>query len=234
MKHLAIVPARSGSKGFPHKNIHPLCGKPLLAYSVEAALASRKFDTVHVSTDSEEYAAIARKYGADIPFLRSRDSATDTASSWSVVLEVLEKYEAMGKNFDTVTLLQPTSPLRTEDDIVSAFTLFQEKRAVSVVSVCEMEHSPLWCNTLPETLCMDQFISSFADKPRQSLQTYYRINGAIYLTTVNDLKVKGSLAYDRHCFAYIMPRERSIDIDEALDLTVAEAILNQHSRSLRT
>ncbi len=96
MKNIAIIPARSGSKGLVDKNIRILCGKPLLAYSIEAALQSGMFDAVHVSTESEKYAEIAKKYGADVPFLRSMDNSSDTASSWEAVLEVLDKYSKLG------------------------------------------------------------------------------------------------------------------------------------------
>ena len=123
MCSIAIIPARSGSKGLPGKNIKPLNGKPLLAYSIEAALASGRFDTVHVSTDSERYADIARQYGADEPFLRSAEASSDTASSEDAIREVLRRYEEMGQRFDAFMLLQPTSPLRTADDIRAALSL---------------------------------------------------------------------------------------------------------------
>ena len=129
MRSIAIIPARSGSKGLPDKNIKPLNGKPLLAYSIEAALASGLFDTVHVSTDSERYADIARQYGADEPFLRSAETSSDTASSEDAIREVLRRYEEMGQRFDAFMLLQPTSPLRTADDIRAAFGVMEEKQA---------------------------------------------------------------------------------------------------------
>lgn len=225
MKNLAIIPARSGSKGLPDKNIRLLEGKPLLAWSIETAIASGMFGTIHVSTDSEQYAEIARRYGADVPFLRSAETSTDTATSWSVVLEVLENYSHMGKTFDTVSLLQPTSPLRTMEDIRAAFHVMEEQKATTVVSVCEMDHSPLWCNTLPENRCMDGFLDKAGYASRQKLQPYYRINGAIYLLSVKEFLKKGSLIYDQGSFAYIMPRERSVDIDEPLDFTITEEIL---------
>ena len=128
MRSIAIIPARSGSKGLPDKNIKPLNGKPLLAYSIEAALASGMFDTVHVSTDSERYAGIARQYGADEPFLRSAETSSDTASSEDAIREVLRRYEEMGQRFDAFMLLQPTSPLRTADDIRAAFGVMEESR----------------------------------------------------------------------------------------------------------
>ena len=223
MKSIAIIPARSGSKGVADKNIRNLCGKPLIAYSIEAALRSKMFDTVMVSTDSEKYAEIARGFGAEVPFLRSAGTSGDGAGSWDVVREVLERYESRGARFDTVMLLQPTSPLRTAVDIVNAFCLKEEKHAGAVVSVCETEHSPLWSNTLPESLSMQGFVRS-ADVPRQQLPTYYRINGAVYLVDTATLYNHKSIC-DNDCFAYIMPRERSVDIDTEMDFRLAEVYL---------
>ena len=224
MKNLAIITARSGSKGLPDKNIKELCGKPLLAYSVEAALQSGMFETVHVSTDSEKYAEIAREAGADVPFLRDELTSSDTAGSWDVVREVLEKYRALGQEFDTVTLLQPTSPLRTAQDIRDGYELFYEKQALSVVAVCEMEHSPLWSNTLPENHCLAGFLSKAENIQRQQLDTYYRINGALYIADVKTVIKKENL-YGEKSFALLMPQERSIDIDTELDFLIAQTIM---------
>lgn len=224
MKNIAIITARSGSKGLPDKNIKELCGKPLLAYSVEAALQSGMFETVHVSTDSEKYAKIAREAGADVPFLREAVTSSDTAGSWDVVREVLEKYRVFGQEFDTVTLLQPTSPLRTAQDICDGYKLFQERQALSVVAVCEMEHSPLWSNTLPEDASMAGFLSKVENVPRQQLATYYRINGALYIVETGAVMMKENL-YGERSYALVMPQERSIDIDTALDFMIAETIM---------
>ena len=151
MKNLAIIPARSGSKGLPDKNIKNLCGKPLIAHTIAAANDSGCFDEVMVSTDSEKYAGIARQWGASVPFLRSEATSTDQASSWDMVEEVLCNYEKAGRYFDTFCLLQPTSPLRTSEDIRGAYRLFEDKASFAVVSVCEAEHSPLWCGHLPDS-----------------------------------------------------------------------------------
>ena len=142
MKCIAIIPARSGSKGLKDKNIKELNGKPLLGYSVEAALNSNVFDTVMVSTDSERYATVARQCGAEVPFLRSEFTSSDSASSCDAVKEVIANYKEMGKEFDVLVLLQPTSPLRSCNDIAEAFKVFQEKDAKAVISVCEVDHSP--------------------------------------------------------------------------------------------
>jgi len=225
MKNIAIIPARSGSKGVKDKNIRNLGGRPLLAYTIEAALASDCFDTVYVSTDSEIYADIARSLGATVPFLRSAELSSDSASSWEVVKHVLSKYHDLNQDFDTFMLLQPTSPLRSAADVRAAYQLYYDKQATAVVSVCECEHSPLWCNTLPSDLSMGNFILENYRKRRQDLKKYYRINGAMYLASVDFFKKVGSV-YSKTCYAYIMDANRSIDIDTELDFIICEAILN--------
>ena len=224
-RNLAIIPARSGSKGLKDKNIKELCGKPLLAYSIEVAQQSGMFQRIHVSTDAERYAEIARNYGADVPFLRDAQTSSDTASTWDAVRFVLEEYRKRGEEFGTVTVLQPTSPLRTAEDIVGAFGLFMEKQANMVSSVCEMEHSPLWSNTLPEDLSMENFEDeSLAFLPRQSLPTYYRENGAIYILKTQHLFSARNI-YKHQCYAYIMEQGHSVDIDGEVDFAVAQAMM---------
>ena len=159
MRNIAIITARSGSKGLPNKNILPLDGKPLIAHTIIAAKESGMFDTVMVSTDSEEYAAIAREWGAEVPFLRSEENSSDKAGSWAVVREVLDEYKKRGEEFDTLTLLQPTSPLRNAEDIRNAYKLMEEKGAHSVVSVSEALVSPLSCYIIPPDLCMGDLVN---------------------------------------------------------------------------
>ena len=226
MRNLAIIPARSGSKGLPDKNIKELNGKPLMAYSIEAALNSNLFDEVMVSTDSEKYAEIAKQQGASVPFLRSEELSGDKAGSWDVVKEVLNRYKEMGKEFDTICLLQPTSPLRNAEDIKNAYNLYNEKATVAVVSVCEMEHSPLWSNTLPADKSLAGFIRPEANRPRQEIETYYRLNGAIYIVKSEEI-YKSYDFYKEGCFAYIMPTTKSVDIDSVWDFELAEFIMRK-------
>ena len=225
MKKIAIISARSGSKGVKDKNIRALAGKPLMAYSIEAALGSGLFDKVVVSTDSEEYAKIARAHGAEVPFLRSAETASDTASGWDVIKEVLRNYKEMfGEEFDMFTLLQPTSPLRTAEDVKKAYEIFVKNDADAVVSVCEMEHSPYWCNTLPADHCMNGFLDRANDLPRQKLKTHYRLNGALYMVRVAPF-MQGADIYNEKSYAYIMDTLISIDIDSELDFKLAETII---------
>lgn len=220
MGNIAVIPARSGSKGLKDKNIKLLHNKPLMAYAIECARESGIFDCVHVSTDSPEYARIAEEYGAEVPFLRSDALSSDTATTWDAMRFVLQEYEKLGKQFDTLTVLQPTSPLRKPEDVQGAFRLFEEKQADAVVGVCEVEHSPLWSNTLPEDGCLKGFIREEVNGPRQRLSVYYRINGAIYILKTDFLMAKGNL-YGEHSYAYVMPKERSVDIDHELDFAMA-------------
>lgn len=231
MKQIAVIPARSGSKGLPDKNIKLLQHKPLLAYSIEAALKSKVFDCVHVSTDSEEYAEIARMYGADVPFLRSDELSSDTATTWDAMRFVLQKYNQVGFHFDALTVLQPTSPLRTSKDIQEAQVIFRNKTAESVISVCEVEHSPLWSNILPPDQCLSGFIREEAGIPRQKLDTYYRINGAIYIVKT-ELLMEHSNIYGEKSFAYIMKKEHSIDIDDSFDFKMAEILMAENNNKL--
>lgn len=223
---LAIISARSGSKGLKNKNIKELCGKPLMAYSIEVALQSGVFDEVMVSTDSEKYADIAKKYGASVPFLRSEKTSGDNASSADMIREVLQMYKERGEEYKSFCLLQPTSPLRTAEDIRNAYNIFEEKAKVAVVSVCEPDHSPLWCGQLGDDESLDGFQQRHAERTRQQLEKYYRLNGAIYMVYVEEY-IKDDFLYRKGSFAYVMPRERSIDIDTEMDFRMAEFLMGK-------
>ena len=219
-KIIAIIPARSGSKGLKDKNIKELNRKPLIAYTIEAAKKADIFDEIFVSTDSEKYAEISRQYGASVPFLRSSENSDDKAGSWDVVREVLNKLD---EQFDIVVLLQPTSPLRKSDDIKGAIELFFKKDADTVVSVCETPHPIFWCNTLNDDCSMKNFIEKEYQKPRQQLPKSYTLNGAIYICKVENID-----NLDFYCdksYAYIMSKENSIDIDSEIDFKFAELYL---------
>lgn len=224
--NLAIIPARSGSKGVHDKNIRDLNGKPLMKYSINAAMESECFDEVMVSTDSKRYADIAMACGAKVPFLRSAEHSSEHATSWEVVKEVLSRYQEQGCQFEMVTLLQPTSPLRTADDIVGAYKIFKEKHANCVVSVCEAETSPLLCNTLPADNRLDGFISpEIRGRIRQDLPQYYRVNGAIYMLRIGYPNMLFEL-YGKDSYAYIMSQGKSVDLDTEYDFFLAEQLLN--------
>lgn len=142
MKTIAIITARGGSKRIPRKNIKEFCGKPILAYSIEAALASGIFDTVMVSTDDAEIAEIAKTYGAEVPFYRSGDTANDFATTADVINEVLEEYEKRGQQFDALCCIYPTAPFLTGEKLRVAYEQMQEKAADSVVPVVRFSFPP--------------------------------------------------------------------------------------------
>lgn len=230
MKNLAIIPARSGSKGLKDKNIKELNKKPLIYYAIKEAKKSNIFDEIMLSTDSVLYADIGKKLGASVPFLRDDNLSTDTVSTWDVVKDVLKRYEEKNIYFDTVCILQPTSPLRISEDIVKSYDMFKEKDANFVVSVCEMDHCPLWSNTLDDTLSMENFIDkNIIQMPRQELPTYYRINGAVYIIKTKYL-FEAKDIYSSKSYAYIMPKTRSIDIDDIVDFKLAGILLDEDNR----
>lgn len=222
---LGFIPARAGSKGVPGKNIKILAGKPLIAYTIESALTSNVFDCLIVSTDGEDIARVAREFGVDVPFKRPAELATDTAKSMDALQHAMAWCEDQGRHFDWIMNLQPTSPLRNSKDIVEACALMIQRRARAVVSVCEVDHHPLWSNTLPDDRCMENFIRpEIASANRQSLPIYYRLNGAIYLAEWKFLRLQNSW-YGKDTYAYIMPKDRSVDIDTTIDFALAEALL---------
>lgn len=224
MSNLAIIPARSGSKGIKDKNIRDLCGKQLMAHTIEAALFSDCFDEVMVSTDSDRYSEITRKYGANVPFLRNSETATDKASTWDMAEEVLENYSRTGRQFDSFCILQPTSPLRTASDVREAYRIYDSQANFAVVSVCEAEHSPLWCGHLPENLELVNFIDKESTKQRQAGNKFYRLNGAIYIVNTERF-YHDRFLYQKGSFAYIMPQNRSVDIDTEIGFKLAKIIL---------
>jgi len=226
MKILAIVPARSGSKRLPGKNIKDLNGKPLIQWSIESALGIDEISHVMVSTDCEYIADIALRSGAQVPLLRPEKLATDTSSSSAVIKHALGYYKDQGETFDYVLLLQPTSPIRNKKHNEQAIALLRSKEADAVVSVCACEHSPLWTNTLPESMSMEYFIRDKVRGSRsQDLPQSYRLNGAIYLLKVSRFYEEDTLFLSSNIYAYLMDNESSVDIDHELDFLFAEVIL---------
>lgn len=224
-KILALIAAKGSSKGLPNKNILNLGGKPVIAWSIEQAKECQYIDEIIVSTDSNAIADIALRYGASVPFMRPPELAEDSSKIMDVISHAINFIENEGRRFDILVLLQPTCPLRTTEDIDRAIDLFFDKKAQAVISVSEVEHSPLWANTLPADGCMSQFLRpDVINKNRQELPTYYRLNGSIYIADLDHLK-KSKTFYGERTYAYIMPKERSIDIDGLVDLLHIKAIL---------
>ena len=231
MGAIAIIPARGGSKRLPGKNIKALGGKPLIAWTIEAALHSGCFDRVIVSTDDQAIADVAVAFGAEVPFLRPVELSGDMATSDAVIehaVNWLEQHEAL--TIDTVALLQPTSPFRHAEHIKSAVSLMQEKQAEGVVSVTASDIRLELCNTLPADHSLAGFIdisANAAAKRTQDMRQIYELNGAIYLFKRH---IVGQLAQlyapTSKALAYVMPLEDSVDIDTARDFAWAEFCLS--------
>lgn len=223
---LAIIPARGGSKRLPGKNILDLAGKPLIAWTIEAAKKSKYIDRVVVSTDDDQISEISKKYGADIPFLRPVELSTDKASSIDVVTHTVIFLEDKNDVYDFVVLLQPTSPMRDSQHIDEAISFMNSQHADSIVSVCEVDHSPLWCSTLPEDMSMCHFLSdSIKNSRSQDLPMYYRVNGAIYICKKSRLMDENTLFFKNNVFAYLMDKESSVDIDDKMNFDFASFLV---------
>lgn len=225
---LGVIPARGGSKAIPNKNIFPILGKPLLNYTIEAALESRLLTHCVVSTDSEDIAEIASRAGALVPFLRPPELSTDTALSLPVILHSLAFMErTKGISYDAVVMLQPTTPLRLSSDIDMALEKLFETDADSVISVVEVGAAhPLRMKRLIGDQLINYIDQGFEDmRPRQSLPPVYIRNGAIYATRCRTLLEQQTFS-GTDCRAYEMPAERSINIDTPADLIIAEYYLS--------
>lgn len=224
-----IIPARGSSKRLPNKNILDLCGKPLIAWTIEAGLNSKYIDELMVSTDSEKIAEISKAYRANVPFLRPAALAVDTATSVDVVIHAINFYKnELKKEFDYIVFLQPTSPLRNNLDVDLAIEFLVKKDADSIVSVCEAEYSPLWTNILPENLSMENFLKEEIKLKRsQALPMYYRLNGAIYICKIKKFLLEKTFFLSKNIYAFIMEQDKSIDIDTELDFKLAKLIMNK-------
>tara|TARA_R100000935_G_scaffold43936_1_gene66610 strand:- start:163 stop:852 length:690 start_codon:yes stop_codon:yes gene_type:complete len=221
MTNIAIIPARGGSKRLPGKNVKSLAGKPLIAWTIEAALQSKVFDHVFVSTDCDEIAKVAKSFGAQVPFLRPAEIATDTATTNDVVTHLVEWFEEEHtKEVTTVSILQPTSPLRNAQHIQEAFELMKDKHAKAVISVCELEHPIQFCNKLALDGSMDGFIDPKNIQRTQDLEPYYRLNGAIYFLSREYVSRLNEL-YSEGTYSYVMTSQLSVDIDTKEDFTLA-------------
>ena len=221
---IAIIPARGGSKGLPGKNIKEMCDKPLIAYTIEAALKSKSIDHVILSTDDEEIAAVAKKYGAEVPFMRPAELASDTAMAVDNYIYTIGRLEKeWNTKIDSFVVLQPTSPLRIAEDIDGAVELFNARNADSVVTYVKEAHPIFWHKKIDENNKLeDIFEGTIAN--RQELPITYYPNGAVYVFSTEMIRQKKY--YTDKSYAYIMPRERSIDIDFIDDFKYAEFLMS--------
>ena len=220
---LAVIPARSGSKRLPGKNIRCLSGVPLIAWTIRTAKAAGVFEDVLVSTDDHEIGEIAKEYGATVPWLRPSELSTDTATSVDVVLHALsELKESEGMS---VMLLQPTSPFRSPETICRAVALHAQTDNAPVVSVCPAKAHPAWCFQVDDKGAMRRYAGDGTPLARsQDLPPVYQLNGSIYLATKKDLYSEHSFLCPHTRALIVTQPEESIDIDDAWDWKLAECI----------
>lgn len=222
---IALIPARGGSKGLPGKNIRPLNGKPLIAYAIEAALKAKHIDRVIISTDDDEIARVSVQYGAELPFMRPAELASDTAMAIDNYIYTIERLENEGgKSIDSFVVLQPTSPLRIAADIDGAIEMFEQNKADSVISYCQEAHPVTWHKYLDN---QGRFVDIFDAniKNRQDNRVSYYPNGAVYVFRTSMIRERKY--YTDKSYAYVMPRTRSVDIDFIEDFEYAEFLLKR-------
>ena len=231
MKVLGIVTARGGSKGIPRKNIIPLLGKPLLAYTAEAALSAKRLTRTILSTEDEEIASIGSAYGLDVPFLRPAELARDETPSIPVLQDAVHRLEQMGETYDAVFTLQPTNPLRRPQDIDGAVDLLERTGADSVISfvdVGEKHPARMKFITADGEVNDPPFAELFEGQRRQDLPRLYLREGSVYLTRRSVLMELNSVK-GNNCRAWIIPEERACNIDIPFDLFLAEQMLKFHA-----
>lgn len=236
-KVLAVVPARGGSKGVPRKNIRLVCGKPLIAYTIEAALeVMHLLHRLVVSTEDEEIAAIARQYGAEVPFLRPEELAEDRVAMLPVLQHAVALVEDQDRAaVDWVLLLQPTAPFRRAEDIEGALAVARRGPCDSVISVEQVSaHHPILMKRIEDNRLIPYCIDEPEGTRRQDYQPpAYMRNGAIYLTR-RDVLMKGNSISGEVSRPYVMPEERSVSIDSELDMRVAELMMRERLDSAQT
>lgn len=223
---LGIIPARGGSKGLPRKNILPLLGKPLIAWTIEQAKASKYIDRVIVTTDDEEIAEISRRCGAEVPFVRPSHLAADTTSPVDVISHTLSFFEDIGTYFDYFAYLEPTSPLRDTEDIDSAFQmLISNQEAESIVGVSKVESThPCFLVRLEKGFLISYLNGQIEIKRRQDLDALYFFEGSLYISKTESFKSRKTYYHDK-ALGYIVPKWKSFEIDDYSDFIIIEALL---------
>lgn len=232
-KILCVVPARGGSKGLPGKNIKQLIDKPLIAWSIEQGLGSKYVNEVIVSTESEEIAEIARKYGARVPFLRPAFLAQDNSSTADVLIHLIVELEKIGESFDYILLLEPTSPLREVVDIDKAFEqLLSIQNAKSIVGISKVESQhPSFSVSLDIQNCFIQSKNNFKVLRRQEIEELYFYEGSVYISEIETYKEKKNF-YHKNALGYIIPKWKSLEIDDEVDFILTEALLLARQKNL--
>jgi len=220
IKRLAIITARGGSKRIPRKNIREFCGRPIIAYSIGAAVKAGIFDTVMVSTDSEEIAEIAKKEGAEVPFMRSEATSGDYATTGDVIAEVIRKYEERGEKFDVVCCIYPTAPFVTAEKLCEAVSVLEEKNYDSVMPITQFSFPPLRGMVMNEDKVSYKW-EQYADARSQDLEKIYHDCGQFYVLDVETFKKTGKMVTKNTGAIEISELEMQ-DIDNEIDWKLAE------------
>lgn len=233
-KVLALIPARAGSKGLPGKNIRPLHGKPLMAWPIAAAKESRYIDRVVVSTDSEQFAEIARAHGADVPILRPAELAVDASPSSSAVIHMLDHLAKQGEVYDYLVLLEPTSPLTEASDIDAALEMLCSHRneGDALVSVAELitSHPSFAVKRNDKGRIQPYAAVDFMRLPRrQDIDPLYALDGSLYISAVDRYRETLSFCHDR-TLSYVMPPYKAHEVDSLVDFICIEAILSHYDQ----
>jgi N-acylneuraminate cytidylyltransferase/CMP-N,N'-diacetyllegionaminic acid synthase len=226
---LAIIPARGGSKGLPGKNLRNLCGLPLICHTIRAALKSNLINKVIISTEDNEIASVAKDCGADVPFMRPHILASDKSMAIDTYLHAVDYIsKKSSKQIESFVVLLPTSPLKTSKDIDEAIKIFNHKNAESVISVVEASIPLFWNKYISVEGTLENYVPEFNTiDNRQGLDTTYIPNGAVYVFRTEVLRSKRQY-YTKKTYPYIMPKERSVDIDDLIDFEWAEYLLNKN------
>lgn len=233
-KFLAIIPAREGSKGLPGKNIKLLCGKPLIAWSIEAGLESRHIDELVVTTDSLEIAKIASDYGASTPFIRPKEYATDTSTSWDVVNHAIEFYASeLNVHFDYIVLLEPTSPLRESGDIDQMIesVISLENEFDAIISLGQVHEHPMIMKKISDKKINSYIEHGSAPKRRQDYEAAYFPYGVAYIIKTSTFLSEKTF-YPRRTTYYVIDRYQCYEIDDIYDFLAVENIM-MHKGSLK-
>lgn len=229
MKVLGVVTARGGSKGIPRKNIIPILGKPLIAYTAEAARSSEKLTRVILSTDDEEIANVGQRWGLEVPFLRPPELARDDTPTLPVIQDAIRKLESENEFYDAVMILQPTNPLRRPEDIDGAIALLEKTGADSVISFTDVgEKHPARMKFIGQDgrVTDPPFAEAYEGQRRQELPKLYLREGSVYLTR-RDVLMKENSIKGKDCRAWIIPSERACNIDTLFDLYICEQLLRR-------
>lgn len=220
MKRLAIITARGGSKRIPRKNIKEFCGKPILAYSIEAAIDSGMFDTVMVSTDDEEIAEIAKQYGAQVPFYRSEATSNDYATTNDVILEVLDEYEKRGETFELACCIYPTAPFITGEKLCTAVEKLEASDADTLIPVVAFSYPPQRALVIEDDSLVFKY-PEYLDSRSQDLQPHYHDVGQFYVFRTERFRKNKKLMVGK-ILPLVVSELEVQDIDNETDWKIAE------------